>query len=274
MVPFIFNGEDKRLLIHVSIFTLQGNTIRLASFQNIKEELDKGEFESWQKLIRVLTHEITNSVTPIMATCQGMIREIPESIEDERIQRLSKGILIIEYRSGKLIDFVKKFRGFSLIPAIKPEWINPSTLIDGVVNLFTEEAKDQGITIIFGNDITNIKINVDSGLLQQVLINLFRNAFQSFEGIINPIVKVEIRLIEKLKLMIQFTDNGCGVKPQNLDKVFIPFYTTRKDGSGIGLSFSRQVMHLHGGTITFDSNEENGTTLTLIFPENRVKIVA
>lgn len=263
-------------LIQLSIYaielTLRGDNVKLVSIQNIQSELEEKEMEAWQNLVRVLTHEIMNSVTPISSlagTIEGELRQHltdeEKPISREELDDIHLSLQTISKRSEGLIRFVKEFRSLTNIPRPRPATINVRTLLDEIITLHKMELASQGIKCnisIYPDDLT---ILADKSMIEQVLINLLKNAIQSFEDHTDKQITLRAFVSEKSRPVIALKDNGAGIDPEALEKIFIPFFTTKKTGSGIGLSLSRQIMRQHQGTLTVKSQLGEGTEFFLRF---------
>lgn len=262
------------LSLYATEFKLHGREFKLVSLQNIHRELEEKEMEAWQKLIRVITHEIMNSVTPIStlaSTIKDLAVEAPpaseaESGEEAEVRRdIRQAALTIEKRSQGLLHFVDAFRSLTLLPKPKPQFFRLQELVDRVGRLMT--ANLEGKDIRFSVEIVpaTLEIEADPELIEQVLINLLLNALQAVESRPGAEIQVKGLLNERGRVIVQVVDNGPGIPPENLEKIFIPFYTTKRGGSGIGLSLSRQIMRLHRGLIHAHSEPGAPTVFTLTF---------
>ena len=268
--------EIQHLAIKMSVFKIAHKEIKLISFQNIKNELDEKEMDSWQKLIRVLTHEIINSITPV-TSLTGTISSFfktknklvnASNISDNTIEQTVTGLELIEERGKALLDFVSKFRSLTKLPTPKFEEVNFSDLINGIVVLKKDELNKKGISLNFTTDQNDITILCDKSLIENVLINLINNAADAVINNVQPKSKsIEIKgwLNGDQHPAISVKDNGNGIAENITDEIFIPFFTTKETGSGIGLSLSRQIMRLHGGKISVQSTLNQETVFTLIF---------
>ena len=258
-------NETLTLALSATEFRLRGGDFRLVSLQNIQRELEEKEMEAWQKLIRVITHEIMNSVTPI-STLASTIGGLAAGPGDEEARTdILEAARTIEKRSLGLLHFVEAFRSLTLVP--KPE-IRPVSLGD----LFTRvgrlmTARIAGPAVAFSSSIEppNLVLQADPELIEQVLINLLLNALQAVEGRPGAAVALKAFLDERGRILLQVADNGPGIPPENLEKVFVPFFSTKPGGSGIGLSLSRQIMRLHGGTLHVHTEPGVQTVFTLGF---------
>jgi len=283
----ISNGESIMVKIHkqdtilqlaifATEFKVADRLIRMATIKDIQNELEENEMESWQKLIRVLTHEIMNSITPIASITQTlniMIKEvrstyssaIPNNTELETIDEIELAIETIHKRSTGLLHFVESYRDLTRIPAPKFSIFSVRTLFENVKGLMKNEMQNLNIQYITSTTPENLELSADEQLIEQVLINLVKNAIQALEKTGNPRIELNAFIDLNGKINIQMIDNGQGILPEVLDKIFVPFFTTKPKGSGIGLSLSRQILRLHGGTLTAHSDPDVETVFTLKF---------
>ena len=267
-------GDD---LVQLSIYaielTLRGENVKLISLQNIQSELEEKEMEAWQNLVRVLTHEIMNSVTPISSLAGIVEEELKQHMEaatDEPLTRdqlndIHLSLQTISKRSEGLIHFVKEFRSLTAIPKPKPVQINVRTLLEELTILHRKELTEKNIQLSISVYPEDLTISADKNMIEQVLINLIKNAIQAFEDQENKVIELKAALNEKSRPVITVKDNGSGIDPEALEKIFIPFFTTKKTGSGIGLSLSRQIMRQHQGTLTVKSTVGKGTEFFMRF---------
>ena len=267
-------GDDfVQLSIYAIELTLRGENVKLISLQNIQNELEEKEMEAWQNLVRVLTHEIMNSVTPISSLAGIVEEEIkPHTLQEngapltkDQLSDIHLSLQTISKRSEGLIQFVKEFRSLTSIPKPKPVQIAVQELLDELVLLHRKDLTQKNIEMkisVYPEDLT---ISADKNMIEQVLINLLKNAIQSFEDQPEKRIEFKAYLNEKSRTVISITDNGTGIDPEALDKIFIPFFTTKKTGSGIGLSLSRQIMRQHQGTLTVKSTVGKGTEFAMRF---------
>ncbi|MBU1318273.1 MAG: ATP-binding protein [candidate division Zixibacteria bacterium] len=265
--------ETLRLSIYATEFRLHNQTMRLVSMQNIESELSEQEMEAWQKLIRVLTHEIMNSVTPI-ASLASTIDDIvkrsgTESAESELSEDARNDIqdaaTTIEKRSRGLLRFVAAYRSLARIPKPNIQLVSVSDLLRRVGQLMAEQSESHSIDLKIKIESPNIQLRADPELIEQVLINLVLNSIHALADKQNPSIELRSGLDSRGRAVITVADNGPGIDSEVIDKIFTPFFTTRKDGSGIGLSISRQVMRLHKGGISVKSTPGNETAFTLRF---------
>ncbi|MGB3619650.1 MAG: ATP-binding protein [Catalinimonas sp.] len=270
LLRFEQNGE-KQLSIHATEFKMQGNHYRLVSIQNIQPELEQKELESWRNLTRVLRHEIMNSITPI-ASLSGTIKEMFDTetrdmgeavlMGKETRTDITEGLATIQRRSSGLVHFVDAYRNFTSIP--KPNFADVSVrhLLGQVTQLLRNDYA--GVNIDCRVQPDELAMRADAELVEMVLINLTKNAAEALQKEANALIRLHGYADANSHVIIEVIDNGPGIVPEALDKIFIPFYTTKRTGSGIGLSWSRQIMHLHKGTLNVKS-KPGETVFTMRF---------
>jgi len=253
--------------------TLRDEEVKLISMNNIQSELEEKEMEAWQNLVRVLTHEIMNSVTPI-SSLAGIVEEdlkhridrpTDSELKKEELEDMYLSLQTISKRSAGLIKFVKEFRNLTHIPKPKLAEVNVKELLDELAQLHKKELADNQISISVSVTPENLFVLADKTMIEQVIINLIKNAIQAFDE--QPTRQIELTgyTNEKGRTIISVKDNGSGIDSEALEKIFIPFYSTKKTGSGIGLSLSKQIMRQHEGNITVKSELNKGTEFLLRF---------
>lgn len=267
--------EDKsemlQLAIYATEFRMREQKFTLVSLQNIQSELEEKEMEAWQNLIRVLTHEIMNSVTPIAslaATLHEMVPaepRAPASNHDETASDISEGLQTIRKRSEGLLHFVDAYRNLTRIPKPNFHVVPVKTLFEQVRQLMRAQVAAKAIALSVRIEPESLEVTADPDLIEQVLINLLLNAIQAVEHRAEAKIALRAFLDERGRVNVQVSDNGPGILPEVLEKIFIPFFTTKQGGSGIGLSLSRQIMRLHRGTISAHSTLGGETVFTLRF---------
>lgn len=265
-----------QLAINSTEFKIHNKTIVLATIKNIQSVLEEQETEAWQKLISVLTHEIMNSITPIASlssTIDMMIKSLKEqqevdpnaNIDSETATEIQQGLQTIHKRSTGLLHFVNTYRNLTRIPKPNFRITTVKSIFDNIIPLMNEEFTQANISFHSEIDPLEMEFSVDIELLEQVIINLLKNAIHALDGKEKAQITMKAFLNKRGRVTIQVVDNGVGILPEVLDKIFIPFFTTKPKGSGIGLSLSRQIMRLHGGSITAYSVPSYGATFTLTF---------
>lgn len=226
----------------------------------------EAETDAWQKLIRVLTHEIMNSIAPIISLSETVTERAASNGMNQRdYDIMLQAMQTIHRRSKGLLDFVENYRKLTRIPTPVMQIFSVSALFNDLKGLFPPG----DVCFTFSIRPPELRIYADRVLIEQVLINLLKNAAEACNEQLFPQVKVEAFRRDGIPV-ITVSDNGSGIVPEALDKVFVPFFTTKQGGSGIGLSVCRQIMNRHGGSISVVSEEEQGTLFTLQFPQTRV----
>ena len=259
-----------QLAVRVRRFQLQGEPHALASVQDLRNELEEKEMEAWQQLTSVLTHEIMNSVAPISSLASTAHRRLqgttdgtpvpPEAAVDVR-----EAVDTIERRSERLMNFVDAYRSFSDLPSPEFEVLEVQALFDDVRRLLRGQIEEQALTVDVTVDPPDLTLTADPDLLYQVLVNLALNAVQAVEAQEGGHITLRASVDRRSRPVLRVEDDGPGIPPDVQEKIFVPFFTTKEEGSGIGLSLSRQIMRLHGGTISVRSTPGEGTVFALRF---------
>jgi two-component system nitrogen regulation sensor histidine kinase NtrY len=268
-----FGDETIQLSVFAIELTLRDEEVKLISMSNIQSELEEKEMEAWQNLVRVLTHEIMNSVTPI-SSLAGIVEDDLKLRIDQQIDvPLQRGDLedmylslqTISKRSAGLIRFVKEFRNLTQVPKPKLAEVHVKELLEELSLLHKKELADQSINVSIEVKPENLFILADKTMIEQVLINLIKNAIQAFDEQVDRRIELTAYSNEKGRAVISVKDNGAGIDSEAQEKIFIPFFSTKKSGSGIGLSLSKQIMRQHEGNITVKSTLGEGTEFLLRF---------
>lgn len=259
------DGEVRQLACFAALFRTGEEEHRLVSLHDIQSELEEQEMEAWQRLIRVLTHEIMNSITPIAslsATAEGLLQQ--ETIAGEDVSDVRTAVHTIQRRSQGLLQFVDAYRDLTRVPAPDFQITPVSGLFERVTQLMGHQFQEAGVELVHAVDPPSLEVTADPGQVEQVLINLLRNACDAAGG--RDGARVELTAsMDRDRVVIDVADNGTGIVEEALDKLFIPFFTTKQDGSGIGLSLCRQIMRLHRGTISARSEPGVRTEFSLRF---------
>lgn len=266
--------ESRMLSMDVTTLHLLDTPYKLITLQDINSEIEQKEIEAWQKLIRILTHEIMNSVTPISSlteTMQSMLedgqgnqRQIAD-ITEEAVTDILFSLKTIHKRSDRLLSFIDDYRKFARVPKPAPENVDITDLTDDVHKLMQRQLEQHGIA--FSVEITSgaSEVWLDRTLIEQVLINLTTNSIHALAG--RPEPKITLSAYRQANhIIMEVTDNGKGIPEKELADIFIPFFSTKKEGSGVGLSLSKQIMNLHSGKMTVRSAPNKGTSFYLHFP--------
>jgi nitrogen fixation/metabolism regulation signal transduction histidine kinase len=268
------DGDMQQLSVYAIELILGGENYKLISLQNIQSELEENEMEAWQKLVRVLTHEIMNSVTPISSLASTVENEIMYNlqVEDDHLnitkedmEDIHLAVQTIQRRSEGLIRFVSDFRNLTHTPQPKFQLVSICELMDQIELLLKKEFEENQIKFQRTVSPNNLSVQMDPELIQQVLINLLKNAIQALEEKQERQILINCYQDENGNTYLVVRDNGSGIDEEALSKIFIPFFTTKKKGSGIGLSLSRQIMRQHNGSISVKSKMGEGTEFTLKF---------
>ena len=287
----IESGEQKRinvkvnhnllsLAVHSQTIIQQKREIKIVNLQDIKSELDTHEMDSWQKLIRILNHEIMNSVAPITSlssTISGFYKsgedqKSPDLITPRIISDTIRGLNIIEEHGKGLIHFVESYRSLTRLP--KPEFtlVNIKEFFERMMVLinsgFDNDINKDKVRPLITSSVTpeDITLVADDKLLAQVFINIAKNSIEAFGKYKeDDFISMGASRNDDGRVILTITDNGPGMDADTLEKIFVPFFTTKESGSGIGLSLSRQIIRIHNGSIICDSAQGEGTTFTMLF---------
>ena len=272
LIQLKVGDETVQLSVFAIELTLRGEEIKLISMSNIQSELEEKEMEAWQNLVRVLTHEIMNSVTPISSLASNVEEELQKQLDKanyelkkDELEDMHLSLQTISRRSEGLIRFVKEFRNLTQVPKPRLSEIAIRPMLDEMALLHKKELSDRGITISVSTEPAQLTALADKNMIEQVLINLIKNAIQAFDEQTERKIELSAYTREKGRPVISVRDNGPGIDPEALEKIFIPFFSTKKTGSGIGLSLSRQIMRVHEGRITVKSTLGEGTEFMLRF---------
>ena len=261
-----------QLALKASEIHLDGKPVLIYSMLDITREMDRNEVEAWQKLIRVLNHEITNSVVPLhlLSTSlfdlfhDGKKQVAPADINDEMIDRTVLGLSTMIKRSGGLSDFLATYKSFTDVGEPDCSTIQLTELLKHIASLMADELEQAGVKLELDVVSSDLQVLADEKLIEQTLINLLKNSIFALDQVKNPVIQCKA-YAKGHRVSIEVSDNGRGIPDEIIEHIFTPFFTTRKNGSGIGLSLARQVMQMHNGTIRVSSEEGEYTTFTLTF---------
>ncbi|MEM6270894.1 MAG: ATP-binding protein [Bacteroidota bacterium] len=274
LVKVLVNGELRQVAVHATEFKLMERAYKLLSLQDIRPELDGREVEAWQKLIRVLTHEIMNSITPVSTlsgVMAGLLRDEdqqlrpPESFTAEDLEDLMTGLDSIESRSRGLLKFVQAYRSLYKIPKPVFREVVVQDMLQRIKTLLYFDLNAQNIRMELELPREELVIQADSDLVEQVLINLIKNVKEALSDQVDGKITIQATQRKAHEVILQVRDNGPGIEDEHIEQIFVPFFTTKQEGSGIGLSLSRQIMRLHKGTISMQTAVGEGTVFTLNF---------
>jgi len=264
------NNEKIKILINSSIFLIEDESFKLVVIKNIDDTINRTESEAWKKLLSVMTHEIMNSIAPISSLAETLQSKIRSSIENPHekpleIIDLDEGIETIKSRSEGLLKFAKTYRSLNKVTELNLSNISVSEIFNNIENLMKPSLESKNIDLIFELDNPGLKIEMDTYLIEQVLINLILNAVEACKERENPEIRISAEKNVSGNRFIKITDNGTGIPDEIIDDIFIPFFTTKKTGSGIGLSLCKQIMLLHKGKIQINTIQGKGTAISLVF---------
>jgi two-component system nitrogen regulation sensor histidine kinase NtrY len=269
LVTITRNQQQIKILVNISVYKIEDKVYKLLAFQNVSEALDETESKAWQKLLNIMTHEIMNSVAPISSLAETLKNrlqspQIANSVAPGDLEDLELGIDTIKRRSEGLLKFTESYRNLNKITQLDLEPILVCNLLENINSLMlpTLEKKQIELDIII-KDLT-LAIDIDINLVEQVLINLLINAVEAVKDNEQPRIILSAEA-QNNKIIIKVSDNGIGMSAELVDKIFIPFFSTRKTGSGIGLSLCKQIMLLHKGNIQVQSAEGKGSVFMLQF---------
>lgn len=244
---------NERGTVHLSVRTskmvINDTKMCIYAINDINSELDDKEIESWIRLTRVLTHEIMNSITPITSLSETLL-----SLHKNANKDIRNGLEVISSTGKGLIDFVESYRKFTHLPTPQPSLFYAAGLAERIKQLTQCNNTLSGTQIIISIDPHDLIIHADEKLITQVMLNLVKNAMQSIGNAADGLIQIKGYCNPDESVSLEIMDNGPGISPEMADHIFIPFFTTKEGGSGIGLSISRQIMRLHGGTLSLKSS--------------------
>ena len=265
-----FEKTSFKILLSATAFQTDGKVYKLVAFQNVNEALDETESKAWQKLLSVMTHEIMNSVAPISSLADTLKHRLQQSVtslndDSGSLDDLELGIDTIKRRSEGLLKFAETYRNLNKITTLNLKKVYVRELFGNLLQLMqpTLEQKDIELETILKD--TDLQLEVDVNLIEQVLINLVVNAIEAIKDSPAPKIVLSAYVASNFRSIIKIADNGNGMPPELLDKIFVPFFSTKKNGSGIGLSLCKQIMMLHRGNVQVQSVEGEGTAFLLQF---------
>lgn len=255
-----------QLSIEVIPLNLYGANYNIISFQNIKDEIEQKETEAWNRLIGVISHEILNSITPISSLSDTVNQMISnkDTLNFEDLEDLKPALQTIKRRSDGLLDFVKDYRLIAELPTPNVAQHSVGEILQHIKILMQPMVSAKHIKLEVLQTASKISLSIDFKLVEQALINLITNSMYAVEDTKKPLIEISYRLAHS-KVYVDVTDNGKGIDSESIDKIFVPFYTTRKNGSGIGLTITRNIMKMHRGNLEVDSEPNVKTTFSLVF---------
>ncbi len=273
LAQFITDDLEQNLTIASTQITLAGNIERLISMQNIQSELDTAQLKAWQDLVRVLTHEIMNSITPVASlakTAQDLVEDVKQQVSDNpelssELEDVSDAVRTVARRSEGLTQFVSSYRQLTRLPPPEKSPVLIKELFSSVEKLAAHNWARQ--SILFKSEISpeSLEVYADRKMVEQILLNILQNAEHALQGNSDGKVILCARINNGGRIIIEVHDNGCGIDKETASKIFVPFYTTKRSGSGVGLALARQIMIAHKGSITHQNKDSGGSIFTLIF---------
>lgn len=270
IVPMLKENQAK-LLLSATAFQTEDKIFKLVAFQNVSEALDETEAEAWKKLLSVMTHEIMNSVAPISSLAETLKRQLDKSREETAEERQSSfedlvlGVETIQRRSEGLLKFAQTYRNLNKITTLNLKKVFVRDLFENLNQLMAPTLEQKRIELEIILKDPELMVQVDPNLVEQVLINLLVNAMEAVKDRTEPRITLYASTLPSNKILLKISDNGTGIAEELMDKIFIPFFSTKKSGSGIGLSLCKQIMMLHKGNIQVHSVDGEGTAFSLTF---------
>jgi len=268
LLKLMIRNQIMRILVKANELEIDSKTIKLVSLQDISAELDAQEIVAWQRLIRVLTHEIMNSISPITSLSSTistiLTNEINSDLRDiEALKDVLLGINTITKRGEGLLKFVESYRMLTQLPSPVFEEISVIDLMNDVSVLMSQELKIANVICMITVNPDTLVMHADRKMIEQALINLVKNAKEATMESENPEIMIKAIQNTRGNCIITIKDNGHGMEQELIDKIFVPFFTTKDKGTGIGLSLTRQIVQVHKGSINVISSKGEGTTVTL-----------
>ncbi|WP_458629108.1 sensor histidine kinase [Winogradskyella sp. PC D3.3] len=269
-ISIALQNESIKILISDTVFQVKEDAFKLIVIQNIDDTLNKNESESWKKLLSVMTHEIMNSIAPISSLADTLQKNLQLAIEQPEETRLelddlNAGVKTIKNRSEGLLKFAKTYRSLSKVTHLNLQRVKIEDLFNNLQLLMEPSIKAKNISIAFNVTSPKLELDIDTHLIEQVLINLILNAIDACKDEAHPEIKVLASENPNRDIVIKVLDNGSGIPKDILENIFVPFFTSKTTGSGIGLSLCKQIMLLHKGRIIVKSVEGEGSVFSLVF---------
>ncbi len=273
MIPLSTSPTGKQLLVLVNTVKIGGAPIKIVTFQDIEPEIEQKEMESWQTISRIMAHEIMNSLTPLSSLTETGIMLLESEGKSKDVGRISQktidnlytALKTISSRNRALTEFIGSYRQLSRLPLPDKKEVQVADMLDELRELYEVPCKEKGISCSFHHGPDKLRIMADEAQLKQVLINLIKNATEAMSDEKEALIDISVKRILH-QVSIEIYNTGPVIQPDVLQKIFVPFYTTKPEGSGIGLSLSRQIISNHGGQIGVESMEGKGTTFRLMLP--------
>ena len=274
-ISIALQNESIKILISDTVFQVEEDAFKLIVIQNIEDTLNKNESESWKKLLSVMTHEIMNSITPISSLADTLQKNLQLAIEKPQetqleLEDLNAGVKTIKNRSEGLLKFAKTYRSLSKVTHLNLQRVKIEDLFNNIQRLMEPSIKVKNIDIEFNITSPKLELDIDAHLIEQVLINLILNAVDACKTKDNAEIKVLASQNPNRDIVIKVFDNGSGIPQDILENIFVPFFTSKATGSGIGLSLCKQIMLLHKGRMIVKSVEGDGSVFSFVFQRNLI----
>jgi len=273
LVSFQFENMEHQLSVSMTNIIVGRAQEKLLSLQDIQNELDANQLQAWQDLVRVLTHEIMNSITPVASlakTAVDLVEDTKEQVKGqanvlEYLDDIASAVQTVARRSDGLMHFVGSYRKLTRLPAPKKIKVKVAECFTQVIQIAKQEMHGKELQFTVDIEPNEIEVNADPTMLEHILINLVKNAQQAMQHTESPLITMTARINRRSQVLIEIADNGLGIDDDLKRKIFVPFFTTKKEGSGVGLALTRQVMNAHGGAVKVTNSEAGGALFTLVF---------
>lgn len=273
LVEFDADGSNHKLTVSVSHIIIAGQQEKLVSLQDINSELGLAQLQAWQALVRVLTHEIMNSITPVASladTTSHLVKDIKQNHSHssellEELDDVEHAADTLSRRSNGLMQFVGSYKKLTRLPEPQLEPIKVNELLQQTVAVFAQAWQKKGIIIDMQLGAAPIQINADRNMIEQIIVNIMHNAEHALANTDTPKVTISVHLTKRSRCVIEIADNGVGVPEEIINKVFVPFFTTKREGTGVGLALTQQIMVAHGGQVNVKNRENGGACFSLVF---------
>jgi len=273
LVSFQLEGVEQRITLAATQINIGGHVERLISLQDIQSELDAAQLQAWQDLVRVLTHEIMNSITPVASLAKtaadlvddvsGQVTDHPEVIEE--LADVKDAVTTVARRSDSLMQFVSSYRRLTRLPPPEKSLVSLSELFKHVARVAAQDWNEKSLSLVIDVSPQKLDVHADRDMLEQILINLLQNAAQALEKTKDATVWLNAHISKRGRVVITVADNGEGIPADIAKKVFVPFFTTKREGSGVGLALTRQIMIAHGGAVSLSDRDGGGSKFSLTF---------
>ena len=273
LIKLEIDSMQQRLVISATQIIIAGQKEKILSLQDIQSELDSAQLEAWQDLVRVLTHEIMNSITPVASlakTAADLLDDVKSKLADstelqDELNDASSAVNTVARRSDGLMNFVNSYKKLTQLPTLNKKPIKLNKLLTQVSKVFTQRWEEKNIELKIRVTPVELEFTVDVDMIEQVLINLLQNAEQAVENKANPQIEITASLNKRGHVALDIFDSGDGIPNELTQKIFVPFFTTKREGSGVGLALTRQIMIAHNGNVTLKESPLEGACFRLTF---------